>query len=117
MRATAKPNGRSNSSRKPSDRTKRKIVHFDECSDPENDSNVAEASTTGSSYATQSTIELHVPANRNDNATTMDTSRPNDQDASDAVVPRSAVWDYAVKLLNGQAKCLRCHRQVSYKGH
>ena len=117
MRATAKPNTRSNSDRTRPSRGKRKTVHFDESSDREDESNVAETSPNGSSSATQSTIELRVPTNRNDNATTMDTSRPNDQAASDAEVSKSAVWDYAVKLSNGQAKCLRCNRQVSCKGH
>jgi hypothetical protein len=117
MRATAKPNTRSKSDRTDSTRRKRKTVHFDESSDQEDESNAAETSPNGSSSATQSTIEFRVPTNTNDSATTMDTSRPNDQDPSDAEVPKSAVWDYAVKLPDGQAKCLRCNRQVSCKGH
>ena len=91
MRATAKPNARFKSDRAQPSRRKWKIVHFDESSDREDESNVAEISPNRSSAATRSTIELRVPTNRNNNAITMDTSRPIDEDASDVEVPKSAV--------------------------
>ena len=69
-------------------------------------------SSSSSSSATQSSI-----------TTSNDGTLDNEQDsnfeqvASRKPQSKSEVWDYAVKLNNGKAKCKKCHREISCTDH
>jgi len=117
MRTKADSNVHPKNNRKTSNRQKQKATRFDDISDDDGDAVVGEQLPSGSLSTTQSTIQLRASTDMGDMVDPMNTTGSADQDGVDAVVPKSSVWDYAVKLPNGKGKCLKCNREFSCKGH